>query len=91
MYFCTMAVNWSRNSNPVITTMASCTAGDLLSHMDKIGKIFTENMLISALLDLEYFQVKVNMISMKDFKGNMHTSREVHKELMEYIIGYDKL
>src|SRR5260370_13768442 len=65
-YFRVMVVNWSRNGNPVITTTASCTAGNLLSHADKIGKIFTDNTLVSALPDIKYFQLKVNMISMKD-------------------------
>ena len=50
-----MVVNWSRNGNPVVTATASGTVGDLLSHVDKISKIFTENMLISMLPDIEYF------------------------------------
>src|SRR5258708_21176289 len=58
MYFHMMAVNWSRNSNPIITTMASGTAKDLLVHSKKIGKIFTGNTLILALPDIEYFQAK---------------------------------
>jgi len=55
MYFRAMAVNWSRNGNLIITTTASGTAGDLLSHSEKIGKIFMGNTLISALPDIEYF------------------------------------
>src|SRR5260370_6774554 len=90
-YFHAMAVNWSRNSNPVVTTTASCTAGDLLGHAEKIGKVFTANTLISALLDIEYFCIKINMISMKDYEGNVCNSREVHKELMEYVMVHDKL
>src|SRR5258708_23052809 len=86
-----MAVNWSRNGNPIITTMASGTAKDLLGHVNSIGKIFMENSLISTLPDMEYFCAKVNMLNTKDFEGNIHNSREVHKELMEYVIGYDML
>ena len=86
-----MAVNWSRNSNPIITTTASRMAEDLLGHVDNIGKIFTENALISALPDMEYFRAKVNMLNTKDFEGNIRNSREVHEELMEYVIGYDTL
>ncbi len=70
-YFCVMAVNWSRNGNPIITTTASSTAEDLLGHSEVIGKIFTGNMLVSALPDIEYFCAKVNMLSTKDFKGNV--------------------
>ncbi len=55
MYFWVMAVNWSRNGNPIITTMASGTAEDLLAYSEKIGKIFTGNTLVSALPDIEYF------------------------------------
>ncbi len=55
MYFCAMAVNWSRNGNLIITAMASGMAGDLLSHSEKIRKIFMGNTLISALPDIEYF------------------------------------
>ncbi len=55
MYFWVMAVNWSRNGNPIITTMASGTAEDLLAYSKKIGKIFTGNTLVSALPDIEYF------------------------------------
>src|SRR5260370_12442989 len=87
-YFCAMAISWSRNGNPVVTTTAYGTAGDLLKHADKIGKIFTANTLISALPDIKYFHTKVNMISTKDFEGNVHSSREVHEELMEYVMGY---
>ena len=55
MYFHAMAVNWSRNGNPIITTTASGTAEDLLAYSKKIGKIFTGNTLVSALPDIEYF------------------------------------
>src|SRR5258708_40112787 len=68
MYFCAMAVNWSRNGNPIITTTASGTVEDLLSHSEKIGKIFSGNLLVSALPDLENFRAKVNMLSTKDFE-----------------------
>ncbi len=70
-YFCVMAVNWLRNGNPIITTTASGTAEDLLGHSEVIGKIFTGNMLVSALPDIEYFHAKVNMLSTKDFEGNV--------------------
>ena len=75
-YFHAMAVNWSRNGNPIITTTASGTAEDLLGHVDNIGKIFTENTLVSALPDMEYFCAKVNMLNTKDFKGNIHNSQQ---------------
>ncbi len=91
MYFRVMAVNWSRNGNPIITTTASGMAKDLLSHSEMIGKIFTGNTLISALPDIEYFRAKVNMLSTKDFEGNVRNSVEIHGELMEYILGYNKL
>ncbi len=83
MYFHMMAVNWSRNSNLIITTMASGTAKDLLVHSKKIGKIFTGNTLILALPDIEYFQAKVNMLSTKDFEGNVQNIAKIHSELME--------
>ncbi len=66
-----MAVNWSRNGNPIITTTASGTAEDLLGHLVEIGKIFTGNMLVLALPDIEYFCAKVNMLSTKDCLGNV--------------------
>src|SRR5258707_2788751 len=91
MYFRVMAVNWSRNGNPIITTTASGMAKDLLSHSAMIGKIFTGNTLISALPDIEYFRAKVNMLSTKDFEGNVQNSVEIHGELMEYVLGYNKL
>src|SRR5258708_1072375 len=71
MYFHIMAVNWSRNGNLIITTMASGMVKDLLSHSEMIGKIFMGNTLISALPDLAYFRAKVNMLSTKDFEGNV--------------------
>ncbi len=71
MYFCIMAVNWSRNGNPIITTMASGMVKDLLSHSEMIRKIFMGNTLISALPDIEDFCAKVNMLSTKDFEGNV--------------------
>ncbi len=86
-----MAVNWSRNGNPIITTTASGTAEDLMGHAIEIGKIFTGNMLISALPDIEYFHAKVNMLSTKDSEGNVCNSAEIHGELMEYAMGYNKL
>src|SRR5260221_14599532 len=86
-----MAVNWSRNGNPIITTTASGMAEDLLAHSEKIGRIFTGNTLISALPDIEYFRAKVNMLSTKDFEGNVRNSVEIHGELMENILGYKKL
>ncbi len=64
---------------------------DLLSHSKKTRKIFSGNMLISALPDIEYFHAKVNMLSPKDFEGNVWSSAEIHGELMEYIMEYDKL
>src|SRR5258708_376220 len=91
MYFCEMAVNWSRNGNLLITTIASGMAGDLLSHSEKIRKIFMGNKLISALPDIKYFYSKVNMLSTKDSEGNVCSSAEINRELMEYIIEYDKL
>src|SRR5258708_9154475 len=91
MYFRAMAVNWSRNGNLIITTTASGTVEDLLSHSENIGKIFLGNTLISALPDIEYFRAKVNMLSTKDFVGNVRSSAEIHRELMEYIMEYDKL
>ncbi len=90
-YFRAMAVNWSRNGNPIITTTASGTAEDLLSHIKDIGRIFTNNTLILALPDMEYVHAKVNMLNTKDFEGNICNSKEVHEELMEYVIGYDML
>src|SRR5260370_28201236 len=90
-YFRAMAVNWSRNGNPIITTTAYSVAEDLLGHAEKIGRIFTKNTLISALPDIDYFRAKVNMLSTKDSEGNVWNSREVHEELMEYIMDYDKL
>ena len=86
-----MAVNWSRNGNPIITTTAYGVAEDLLGHAGEIGRIFMKNTLISALLDIDYFQAKVNMLSTKDFEGNIWNSREIHEELMEYTMDYDKL
>src|SRR5260370_426393 len=38
-----MAVSWSRNGNPIITTTAYGVAEDLLGHAEKIGRIFTKN------------------------------------------------
>ena len=90
-YFCVMAVNWLRNGNLIITTIAYGTAEDLLCHAEKIGKIFTKNTLVSALPDIDYFRAKVNMLSTKDFEGNVRNSREIHEELMEYVMDYDKL
>jgi len=55
MSFPAMAVNWSRNGNPIITTTASGTAEDLLAYSEKIRKIFTGNTLVLALPDIEYF------------------------------------
>ena len=49
------------------------------------------NTLISALPDIEYFHAKVNMLSTKDFEGNIWNSREIHEELMEFAMDYDKL
>ncbi len=31
------------------------------------------------------------MLSTKDSEGNVHSSAEIHRELMEYIMEYDKL
>ena len=70
-YFRVMAVNWSRNGNPIVTTTSSGTAEDLLGHAVDIGKIFTGNTLVSALPDIEYFRAKVNMLSTKDSEGNI--------------------
>src|SRR5258708_9986647 len=64
---------------------------DLLSHSKMIRKFFLGNTLISALPDIEYFHAKVNMLSTKDFEGNVQNSVKIHGELMEYILGYDKL
>ena len=86
-----MAISWSRNGNPIITTTAYGVTEDLLGHAEKIGKIFTKNTLILALLDTDYYQARVNMLSMKDTEGNICNSREIHEELMEYIMDYNKL
>ena len=71
MYFHVMAMSWSRNGNPIITTMAYGVAEDLLRHAEKIGRIFTKNSLILALPDIDYYQAKVNMLCTKDIKGNI--------------------
>ena len=86
-----MAVSWSRNGNPIVTTTVYGVAEDLLCHAEKIRRIFTKNTLISALPDIDYYQVKVNMLCTKDIAGNTRNSREIHEELMEYIMDYDKL